>query len=1019
MTIFKKETRLLSKDRIFGCDLLFFIFVFILSLLAYRVIISSPGTLARIDLDTVTPYNFPNWANHWISEGVYTWWQVDCGYRFANPGFLPVIIFGKVTSFILNADQFRLLLFVLFTALSGWLSYLMVINLAFAKVRPLNVGHRVASLVAAVAYMFNPWVFDYELFAINYVFAYAVAPLAFLCVVRAIDSASSKLNIRNAISAALTFSVVAILSLPVSYMLFLAIILYFIFRLVLNVRKFKTIVLGMVKTGAIFLISVLALNAYWIIQQFSPTGWASVTGALSVDDIATNSVACYLYNVFRLEGSPYGYFIEVMKSFANPVTNLISFVFPILCFSALIIKPKDEKVLFFSILAAVSIALGAGILGPLGNGYVWLFLHVPYFNGFRVSYKFVFLTSLAYAFLIAVVAEYLINARSGKVPNLYQASAHVHAECSRNDNAGSVNITYQAITRTHAHQAIKYVILIFLLLSLSLTVAPMLTGNMSGYLPTFNLPSEYNTVYNMLAAQPGFFRVLLLPMSTPIHPGWLPATIPYIHNPFDVNPPNHPVICYDLATPTVATLTKFLQSTIVDNDTNDFNSLLSLLSVEYIVVTKDNLIGEQLPAPNATLWEYILDGWPGYYLPSEQIMNFLTNDTELVIKYSGAYISVFEYANQLSPHIYSASTSSLIVGGGYNALTEVSESTIGLYATQYDENFLLNNYNLFDNVLFYNANITDLALSTLDNQYVFQPYDYAYHGYSFNQYWCQSDFFPVTYEPFTQGEPVDGEFAFALASNVNMSIPFSIKSNNIYEIWASVLFDSNGGNLTFTLGNKSVTVDTVSSISGLKWVPIFDPTDLPSKEYKLEISSVEGDNVINSIAIVPSTVLNELQNQYAIILQGKKVTSIQTGQKTVVQVSDGQPQQNYSSEDAALTYEQINPTEYTVQVNTSKPFFLVFSESFDTGWIASINGQQIPSQYHLMIDGFANGWYINRTGSFSITLEFSPQTLFYAGVAISTVAFIICVVFVVFASKGKLLTRYKKSTKSKLKSENV
>ena len=1011
----KKKTGVLNKEKILERDILFFVFIFILTLLTYSAILFNPGTVARIDLDGVTPYNFPNWADHWVSENVYSWWQVDCGYRFSSPAFLPVTIFAKIASFILNADQFKQLLFVLFTALSGWSSYLMVKNLAFNKVKPLDVRHRIASLIAAVAYMFNPWVFDLKLYAIPYIFAYAIAPLAFVYIVKAIDSVPT-LNKRNVILAALTFSAVTALCLPVAYMLFLATILYFIFHLALDLRKFKTVALGMIATGAVFLISVLVLNAYWIIQQFSPTGVASITGAASVDDIWNNSIACYLYNVFRLGGSPYGYFMEVVKSFANPVTNLLSFIFPILCFSALIVKPKDEKVLFFSILAAVSIALGAGILGPLGNGYVWLFLHVPYFNGFRVSYKFVFLTSLAYAFLVAVVAEYLINAKSGKVPNSYQTIAHGYQGYSGSDNAVPVNITYQAITHTHVYQAIKYVILILLLLSLSLNAAPMLTGNMSGYLPSFKLPSEYNTVYNMLAAQPGFFRILLLPMSTPIQPDWLPATIPYIHNPFDVNPPNHPVICNDVATPTTATLTKFLQNTIVDNDTNDFNSLLSLLSVKYIVVTKDNLIGEQTLPPNSTAWEYIAYGWPGYYLPSEQIMNFLTNDTELTIKYSGVYLSVFEYNNQLSPHIYSASTSSLIVGGGYDALTEMPESTTGLYATQYDENYLLNNYNLFDNVLFYNANVTDLALSTLDNKYIFQPYDYAYHGYSFSQYWCQSDYFPVTYEPFTQGAPLDGKFAFALASNVNMGIPFSIKSNNSYEVWASVLFDSNGGNLTFILGNKNVTVDTFSSISGLKWVPIFDSTNLPSGEYKLKISNVEGDNVINSIAIVPSPVLDELQNKYTTILQGKSVTSIQTGIETAVQVSDGGTNGNYSTEGAALIYDQISPTEYTVQVNASKPFFLVFSESYDTGWVASINGQQIPSEYHFMADGFANGWYINKTGRYSITLEFSPQNLFYTGAAISIAAFIICIVLV---SGDTLKTTYKKYNKNKQKSEAI
>jgi hypothetical protein len=147
----KKKTGVPNKEKILERDILFFVFIFILTLLTYRAILFNPRTVARIDLDTVTPYNFPNWANHWISEGVYPWWQVDCGYRFSNPAFLPVIIFAMAASFILNADHFKELLFVLFTALSGWSSYFMVKNLAFNKVKLLNVGHRIASLIAAFA----------------------------------------------------------------------------------------------------------------------------------------------------------------------------------------------------------------------------------------------------------------------------------------------------------------------------------------------------------------------------------------------------------------------------------------------------------------------------------------------------------------------------------------------------------------------------------------------------------------------------------------------------------------------------------------------------------------------------------------------------------------------------------------------------------------------------------------------------------------------------------------------------
>ena len=94
-----------------------------------------------------------------------------------------------------------------------------------------------------------------------------------------------------------------------------------------------------------------------------------------------------------------------------------------------------------------------------------------------------------------------------------------------------------------------------------------------------------------------------------------------------------------------------------------------------------------------------------------------------------------------------------------------------------------------------------------------------------------------------------------------------------------------------------------------------------------------------------------------------------------------------------LDYTKINPTQYIVSVNTSQPFFLVFSESFDKGWVATINGQQVPSNYHFTINGYANGWYINKTGTFTITLEFPSQNLFYLGSVISIITFVLVAIY--------------------------
>ena len=110
----------------------------------------------------------------------------------------------------------------------------------------------------------------------------------------------------------------------------------------------------------------------------------------------------------------------------------------------------------------------------------------------------------------------------------------------------------------------------------------------------------------------------------------------------------------------------------------------------------------------------------------------------------------------------------------------------------------------------------------------------------------------------------------------------------------------------------------------------------------------------------------------------------------------------------SLISTKINPTKYTIQVNASAPYYLVFSESFDNGWVATINGQQVPSQYHFTANGYANGWYINKTGTYTVTLEFTPQNLFYAGAAISITTLIICTAYV---SKNKIKKTYQKHIK--------
>ncbi len=79
-----------------------------------------------------------------------------------------------------------------------------------------------------------------------------------------------------------------------------------------------------------------------------------------------------------------------------------------------------------------------------------------------------------------------------------------------------------------------------------------------------------------------------------------------------------------------------------------------------------------------------------------------------------------------------------------------------------------------------------------------------------------------------------------------------------------------------------------------------------------------------------------------------------------------------------VTFKKINPTKYNVSVKgASQPFWLVFSEAFHPKWTISVDGE------HAMINGFANGWYIKKTGDFETEIYFKPQNDLYFGVGVS------------------------------------
>jgi hypothetical protein len=95
-----------------------------------------------------------------------------------------------------------------------------------------------------------------------------------------------------------------------------------------------------------------------------------------------------------------------------------------------------------------------------------------------------------------------------------------------------------------------------------------------------------------------------------------------------------------------------------------------------------------------------------------------------------------------------------------------------------------------------------------------------------------------------------------------------------------------------------------------------------------------------------------------------------------------------------VTYTEINPAQYKVHIsNATKPFFLVFSESYHPLWKLQFadTKQMVSDKDHFLANSYANMWYIKRTGSYDLNLNFTAEYLYTIGKWISGIAIIISI----------------------------
>ena len=214
-------------------------------------------------------------------------------------------------------------------------------------------------------------------------------------------------------------------------------------------------------------------------------------------------------------------------------------------------------------------------------------------------------------------------------------------------------------------------------------------------------------------------------------------------------------------------------------------------------------------------------------------------------------------------------------------------------------------------------------------------------------------------------------------SRDNRTYPLSLESNNSFD--------------------GTITAVDKNNLSQLKWMYLNNSVYLSEGKYQVGIHSNSNSTVdLDAVAIFSSK--NDIPSTEPSVQE-----KVPQPLEKIFESSESPPA--YLEE-----YRKINPTLYEVKIkNATRPYIMSLVETFDPLWKASykigtesekvdevkdngiiegIKDLKIPN---IPLYSIINGFYINKTGDYTLKIEYQPQTWFTQGALVSIIAAIVIV----------------------------
>lgn len=713
----------------------------------------------------------------------------------------------------------------------------------------------VAALSAALVYALNQWFFSQFTEAHgDIIFSYALAPLIFLFLDRALLSG----NLKDVMPLAVFFAIMITGFHPECifiYGLFLLTFVFFYIFVPTKVSNFRTRVKHFLKVSLSVGALSFLLSAFTLLPLFSNLSppYYSVEYRYYLEEAAGGSFQKFLdaFTLTGIEKWGYGFILSGPEDIYLPdfpVYAVLALIF-LLAYSTILFR-RDRYTYFFAFSTAVSIIISMGPHGLFGEVFVWAWFNVPYFAVFRAASRWVMMAAFSHAFFISLLVSLLTEH--------FQKKNLINNARESSSNFEEIRTPKLRIWFTTLVEFYRNFYRVFYYGTIILLILILLIGFLSCFffirqgLQVYSPPSSYLEPYEWTATLPGNFKVVTVMRSAGewweaqgaasdfgyagmfTELGWghdIGHDSSFIHD--------KPVLQDGGWNPFSRAFVDHLRFRLArENLTDDMLKILGTFDYKYVVI-------------------------PSY--ATANIRNFFLQQEGAKIVYNQSGSLIIENMFN-TPHIFAATQHAVVVGGfeTFSSLCKIDSFNLNrmplIFAHQINELLFTNPLvNTSHALIFVDSDILDFVMMSLkDNSIVINAAKYSAASMNHTEYWVREPYWRII------GWLLLNKETLTTRGENSVDIPFKVDSTGTYDLWIRLGFAPNRGKLQiFMDGIFCAEFYSYSrSIIGLRWANI-SRLNLQAGNHVLTLlNDGSGFNDIDAVAIVDPTVFQKAFDEF-------------------------------------------------------------------------------------------------------------------------------------------------------------